>query len=151
MMARAKMATGVHLVRRFAGSLCGTAPGVADELWAESWLNAAEQALWRRLPNHDRRHSIGVARRFNSSVTERDLMAGALLHDVGKIDSGLSVFGRVAATVVGARTERFRRYLDHEQIGAEMLASARSSERTVELVAGRGPHAALLRECDDGR
>jgi len=151
MAARDKMASVAHLVRRFAGSLSGAAPAVADELWAESWMSAPERALWCQMANHDRRHSIGVARRFNSSIDERDLMVGALLHDVGKIDSGLSVFGRVAATIVGARTKRFGRYLDHEQIGAEMLASVGSSERTIELVAGRGPYAALLRECDDAR
>ncbi len=151
MAVRDKIAIAAHLARRFAGSLSGAAPAVADELWAESWMSVPERGLWRQMANHDRRHSIGVARRFNSSIDERDLMVGALLHDVGKIDSGLSVFGRVAATVVGGRTQRFRSYLDHEQIGAEMLASVGSSERTIELVAGRGPHAALLDECDDAR
>ena len=51
-------------------------------------------------------------------------MAGALLHDVGKVQSGLGTWGRVAATVVGPRTRRFRQYHDHEQIGASMAAQA---------------------------
>ena len=49
----------------------------------------------------------------------RPQMAGALLHDVGKVQSGLGTWGRVAATIVGPRTRRFRQYHDHEQIGAD--------------------------------
>ncbi len=75
-------------------------------------------------------------------------MAGALLHDIGKLDSGLGTFGRVVATVVGPRTDRFRRYHDHERIGADLLAAAGSSAATLELVQGRGRAAAALAEAD---
>ena len=98
----------------------------------------------------DRRHAITVARRFEASGQwSRDEIAGALLHDVGKIDSGLGTFGRVVATIVGPRTARFRRYHDHEEIGADMLAVTGSSEATVDLVRGRGPAAAALLVADD--
>ena len=75
----------------------------------------------------------------------RDEMAGALLHDIGKLDSDLGTAGRVVATVVGPRTARFRRYHDHERIGADMLKVAGSSPVTVDLVgrarsgSGRSP------------
>jgi putative nucleotidyltransferase with HDIG domain len=100
----------------------------------------------------DRRHSIQVARRFEASGEwSREEVAGALLHDIGKAECGLGTFGRVVATVVGPRTERFRRYHDHEQIGADMLASAGASPVTVELVRGGGsaPAAQALRAADD--
>jgi hypothetical protein len=98
----------------------------------------------------DRRHSILVARRFESSGSwSRDEMAGALLHDVGKLDSGLGALGRVIATIVGPRTTRFRRYHDHETIGADLLAQAGSTEMTVELVRGRGRAAPALVEADN--
>ncbi len=148
---RADLVRVSHLARRFVGSLSPAAPPVRDELWAESWMIPAEVALWRKMANHDRRHSIAVARRFNASVDDRELMAGALLHDVGKVDSALSVPGRVTATLVGARTDRFSRYLDHERIGAEMLSEAGSAVSTIELVAGRGRYATVLRDCDDAR
>lgn len=148
---RADLARASHLARRFAGSLSPAAPPVRDELWAESWMMPTELVLWRKMPNHDRRHSIAVARRFNASVCDRELMAGALLHDVGKIDSALSVPGRVIATLIGARTDRFSRYLDHERIGAEMVSEAGSAAATIELVSGRGRYATLLRDCDDAR
>jgi hypothetical protein len=76
-------------------------------------------------------------------------MAGALLHDVGKLESGLGTFARVAATIVGPRTDRFRRYQDHERVGADLLAAAGSSEATIEVVLGRGPAATALAEADN--
>jgi putative nucleotidyltransferase with HDIG domain len=120
-----------------------------DTAWAESQLLAGELQLWRRLGAPDRRHAIAVARRFESMATwTRDEMAGALLHDIGKLDSVLGTTGRVVATIVGPRTARFRRYHDHERIGAEMLVDAGSSPVTVDLVRGNGRAAAALADAD---
>jgi hypothetical protein len=140
-----------HLVRRFAGSLSRQSPSPADEEWAESWLLPRESSLWRRMPNVDRRHAIDVARRFlvlRDGAT-RDEMAGALLHDVGKVESRLGTWGRVVATVVGPRTRRFRTYHDHEAIGARWLEDAGSPSATVEVVLRRGPAASDLETADD--
>jgi hypothetical protein len=64
-------------------------------------------------------------------------LAAALLHDIGKIDAHLSVFGRVAATMAGLSMSReaaadwsrgrgFRRriglYLRHPEVGADRIA-----------------------------
>jgi hypothetical protein len=138
-----------HLVRRFLSSLSSRPLDPADTAWAESFLLESEAQLWRRFDPPDRRHAIAVARRFASKATwTRDEMAGALLHDIGKLDSGLGTAARVVATVVGPRTERFRRYHDHEQIGADMLIAAGSSSVTIELVRGRGRAAAALADAD---
>jgi hypothetical protein len=93
--------------------------------------------LWRQLSNVDRRHAILVARRYAALRPDaaRAEMAGALLHDIGKLDAGLGTWMRVAATVVGPRTDRFRRYHDHEHIGAAMLVEAGSDPLTVAMVA----------------
>ena len=92
------------------------------------------------MANQDRRHSVEVARRFHAAAAGRDgaEMAGALLHDVGKVEAGLGTFGRVAATIVGPRTDRFRRYHDHEAIGAGLAAAAGADPVTVALIEGRG-------------
>jgi hypothetical protein len=128
-----------HLARRFVGSLSRRPPPPSDEAWAVTWLTAAEANLWRQMSAPDRRHAIDVARRFAARApgAERPAMAGALLHDVGKLDSGLGTFGRVAATLVPRRWARGRvaRYHDHERIGAEMLVAAGSDPLTVALVA----------------
>ena len=139
-----------HLVGRFFGSLPPTPPSVADELWADAHLLAGERRLWTRLSNQDRRHSVGVARRFAEMRPDasRAEIAGALLHDIGKIECRLGTFGRVTATLVGPRTERFRAYRDHEQIGSDMLDAVGSDPATVELVAEVGPAYRQLKVCD---
>jgi hypothetical protein len=139
-----------HLGARFVTSLPPAPPRVEDELWVDDVLSPAERRLWVQLSNQDRRHSIGVARRFADRRVDatRDEIAGALLHDIGKVTCGLGTFGRVAATLAGPRTEAFRRYHDHEPIGAEMVAAAGSPPVTVDLVAGRGECADVLRSVD---
>ena len=139
-----------HLARRLVSSLSSRAPDPAEAAWAESQLLEGELQLWRRLSVADRRHAISVARRFDSMGSwTRDEIAGALLHDIGKLDSDLGTASRVVATVVGPRTARFRRYHDHERIGAEMLAGHGSSTSTVELVGGHGRASAALHAADD--
>jgi putative nucleotidyltransferase with HDIG domain len=138
-----------HLARRWVTSLSRREPADVDTAWAESHLLDGELQLWRRLGAPDRRHAIVVARRFASMATwTRDEIAGALLHDIGKLDSQLGTTGRVVATVVGPRTARFRSYHDHERIGAEMLVVAGSSPVTVDLVRGHGRAAAALAGAD---
>jgi len=79
----------------------------------------------------------------------REEMAGALLHDIGKLESGLGTWMRVAATVVGPHTERFRMYHDHEEIGADMLTTAGSAEVTVDLLRGNGRASSALMAADN--
>jgi hypothetical protein len=145
------MTSPLHLAKRFAGSLSRRPPDPADEQWAKGWLAPWEIALWRRMPNADRRHAIQVTRRFAQlrSDATRAEMAGALLHDVGKLEAGLGTVGRVVATLVGPRTATFRTYHDHEAIGARWLQQQGSSAETVDMVLRRGPAAAHLRQADD--
>ena len=97
----------------------------------------------------DRRHAVGVAERVERALgheATRPVLAAALLHDVGKIESGLGTYGRVVATlsakVAGAemattwRKQRgFARkvglYLQHDQIGGDLLELAGSDPLTV--------------------
>lgn len=139
-----------HLAARFFTSLSSRPPEPAEEVWAESMLLPGEIALWRQMSNQDRRHSAKVARRFVAARpgADRAEIAGALLHDVGKIECRLGTWGRVVASVVGGRTERFRVYQDHERIGSVLAEQAGSDPTTVELIAERGPAYAALRESD---
>jgi hypothetical protein len=141
----------VHLARRFVTSLSRRPPGPADEAWAEGWLLPGEVDLWRRRAAQDRRHAIVVARRFvtRRRHADRAEVSGALLHDVGKVDAGLGTLGRVVATLVGPRTDRFRAYHDHEAIGARMAAAAGADPVTVSLIEGHGPAASDLARADE--
>jgi hypothetical protein len=140
-----------HLVRRFVGSLRPGGPSATDDAWAVARMTPGEIGLWRRMSGADRRHAVGVARRVDadagpSSPADRPVLAAALLHDVGKIDSGLGPVRRAAATVAAmvwgydaARAWRRRRgpvgrvgrYLCHDDIGAELLAAAGSDALTI--------------------
>jgi hypothetical protein len=139
-----------HLAARFFGSLSSRPPEPAEDAWAESQLLAGEVELWKQMTNQDRRHSAKVARRFVEARPEanRAEIAGALLHDVGKIECGLGTWGRVVASIVGGRTERFRLYHDHEQIGARLAEAAGSEPATVELIDEQGEAYPILKSCD---
>jgi hypothetical protein len=139
-----------HLIARFLWSLSAKPPTPEDDAWAESQLLLGEVALWQRMPDVDRSHSVKVARRFVGArpTATRAEVAGALLHDVGKIECRLGVWGRVAATIVGGRTERFRAYRDHERIGSELAERAGSEPATVDLIAERGPAYETLHAVD---
>ena len=139
-----------HLAARFFGSLSSRPPEPEDEEWAQSQLLPGERELWQRMSNQDRRHSATVARRFEAARPQatRAEIAGALLHDVGKIECGLGTWGRVAATVVGRRGRRFTLYHDHEQIGADLASAAGSDPATVDMIAERGPAFATMHACD---
>jgi hypothetical protein len=145
-----------HLAARFAGSLWPGAPSIAGEAWASHWLSPGEEALWAQQSNQDRRHAIGVAHDVASALGDRDgagvasvVLTAALLHDVGKISSGLGTFSRVGATLVAAALRRERvaawagstavsssslavwraragRYVSHDALGAALLAEAGS-------------------------
>ncbi len=132
-----------HLAARFARSLSPAGPPAADERWAREWLLPGERELWDRLPGPDRRHAVGVARdaleRLGAEPPGRAVVAAALLHDVGKLESGLGTLGRVAVTlaamlagrerIVSGRgrspwSVRARAYLTHDRIGGELLRAA---------------------------
>ena len=127
-----------HLVSRFFGAISGAQPPLEDLTEVESLLLDGELLFWRKLPTMDQRHSIAVLRRFLSlrpSATRPEMRA-ALLHDIGKLQSNLGVLGRVVATLIGPRGERFTAYHDHERIGSEMLQNINSDLVTIRLVAG---------------
>ena len=142
------MAHPGHLIRRFFGSLVPGGPRAADTEWAMAQLTMGEQDLWRRMSGADRRHAAGVARRVDAAfdgTAERPVLAAALLHDVGKVESGLGTYGRVVATLSAAvaghdqaeawsQTRGFTRrvglYLLHPQLGGDLLELAGSDPLT---------------------
>ena len=131
----------LHLIRRFVLSIWPGGPGLDDEAWARASLLSGEVVLWAKMSGPDRRHAVAVARRVERALggAGRPILAAALLHDVGKIVSGLSVPTRVVATIfglVGGRrvwsgNGRIACYLRHPEIGAQILAEAGSDTVTV--------------------
>ncbi|MCZ7526024.1 MAG: HD domain-containing protein [Acidimicrobiia bacterium] len=145
-----------HLARRFVGALWPGRPRAVDEEWVARVLLPGELALWRRMPRHDRRHSIRVARAVQAALAgtvhdeDSRWLAAALLHDVGKLDAGLGVYGRVVATLAGGAaghemadawsarrgfTRRVGLYLRHGELGADMIRLAGGREEAARWAA----------------
>ncbi len=134
-----------HYVRRFFTSLSRRPPAPADERWAESLVSPGEWQLFRRLSNTDRRHLIHSARMVEDHQPPVDAIwvHAALMHDVGKFDARLGVFGRSAATVIATVSGpnrmaawasrpgwrgRIGRYQRHGEIGAAEIRAVGGAE-----------------------
>ena len=140
-----------HLAGRFFGALWPGGPRAEDEEWARRWLVDGEQRLWARMSGPDRRHAVGVARDTLRLLEAgppvgREVVASALLHDVGKVEAALGTVGRALVTAVamvvgrgrlvsgaggGGWRRRARHYLAHDRIGAGLLEAAGSDPLTV--------------------
>ena len=142
------MASLGHLASRFFGSLLPIGPRPPDADWALGHLNGGERAIWARMSRADRRHAAGVARRVSVALGDlatTEVVAAALLHDCGKVVSGLGTPARVVATVAAAVRGREKAeawaegrgvprrvglYLRHPQLGADLLTAAGSHPLT---------------------
>lgn len=138
-----------HLIKRFFGSLSPSPLSDVDSAWVTEILSSREYRLWCTQMVVDQQHGCEIARRFVAirPQASRDEIAGALLHDVGKIDAGLGTVARVVATVLPLPTPRFVAYRHHQDRGAQMLKTIGSSEITVALVAGHPDSDALRDLC----
>ncbi len=152
------MTSAVHLAKRFFGALSRSPIGESQIELVQTTLLDSEFALWSAMMPMDKKHSIKVMSRFMQIYPQATAaqVRASLLHDVGKLESNLSVFARVLATIVGERGSRFAKYHAHEKIGAQMLRQAGSDEETWQLVAGEVSDSpqlrtvlAALRQADD--
>lgn len=144
-----------HLARRLYGTWRAR-PLDEDELaWVRHRLRPVEFDLWTAMDWRDQRHALTVAQRFleaPSTTAGADLaVVAALLHDVGKSVAPLSTKERVLVALVGARTDRQRRYRQHEAIGLDMCRHAGTDPIVLDLLAGIGERDVLaaLRRADD--
>jgi hypothetical protein len=142
----------IHLIKRYVWALSAKKPSSSDCVEVGRVLGNELFGLWMTMPIHDQAHSIVVWRRYlqlrpSASQSEE---AAVLLHDIGKIKSGLGIHARVCATILGPRTKRWRMYSEHEVIGAAMLETLNADPLTVEIVRGEGqPEVqAALRQAD---
>lgn len=139
-----------HLVRRFVTTLRGRSPEQVDERWVRSLLVPREIELWERMTATDRAHGVEVARRTAESIDTPEVLAAALLHDVGKVEADAGIVSRVLATLVDPFVSETRasgwaqrtgpvgtlgRLLCYPQIGARLLADVGSARLVVQWAA----------------
>ena len=145
-----------HLSGRFVRALWPGPPRADDVAWVETVLTPDGYVIFRRQPHHDQRHAIGVAREVQSRLADTPYaddprwLSAALLHDIGKLDSRLGVYGRVVATVSGAAvgrehaaawsestgfTRRVGLYLRHAELGADRIRLAEGPDEAAQWAA----------------
>jgi len=163
-----------HLAGRFFGALSPAGPSPEDEEWALGSLLDGERLLWRRMSGPDQRHAVGVARDtvrlLGPDEPPPEVVAAALLHDVGKVESSLGTFARVGVTLTALGVGRARllrwagsapppglssyrgrvgMYLTHDHLGAQLLEQAGSRALTISWA--REHHLEPARWTVDGR
>ena len=142
----------------------------AEEALVERVLPSPAGALFREMPVADRRHGLDVAKRLLAAGhDDRDLLAAALLHDVGK-GHRLRLWHRVAGVLLESFAPRalrrlasadphswrhpFHIYLHHGAISAEMAVNAGCEPRAGAFIRGQpdatdAPLLAALEAADD--
>ena len=137
-----------HLVRRFIGSFRSRELTAEQVDWVRTQLTPPEFELFGRMTPNDQAHSVEVAEAVAASAPPDSpdpawVPAAALLHDVGKVDSGATTFERVAATVIEpwapaqltrrmaggpGPVGRVGKHITYPEVGASMLATLGSHE-----------------------
>lgn len=114
-------------------------------------LTSAEQELFLQLPVADQSHSLRVwSTLARTGLQDADLLAAALLHDIGKLRYPLPLWERVIIVLarklfpgwverVGSGSangwrKAFAVSVQHPQWGSDMLAAVGSKPKTIEIV-----------------
>jgi hypothetical protein len=144
------LARFLYRSRQFRLAFFGPWPPESDEALSP-YLSPSLIAIFRRMKPSEQAHSYAVLERLKTSgYTDPNLLAAALLHDVGKTVSPLSVWDRVLV-VLGRHffPRTVKRWKDgephglerpfvvaalHADWGAELASVAGASARTVDLV-----------------
>jgi len=135
--------------RQFWNALFGPRKHLTSELLL--YLTPSQQQLFQRMQPSEQAHAFQLLKSLETAgQVQPDLLAAALLHDVGKTLHPLSIFDRVII-VLGKRLfpRRVMRWAEgapkglclpfvvaehHAQWGAELAADAGATPLTVELI-----------------
>jgi hypothetical protein len=135
--------------RQFWNALFGPRKHLKSE--SLSYLSPSQQQLFRRMQSSEQAHAFQLLKSLETAgQVQPDLLAAALLHDVGKILHPMTVFDRVIVVLGKRLFPRWaRRWAEsapkglrlpfvvaenHAQWGAELAAGAGATPLTVELI-----------------
>ncbi len=150
-MKRQGYRTAVYRVRQFVSALRASRLSTQERTFVNQYLSPAQQVLFERMSVQDQSHAVAVARAlYQQGWRDVALLQAALLHDIGKADSGLSLWHRVLIVLLhaiwpagltwlaqedGGWRRPFYRHVHHPQIGARLAAEAGSSPSVVTFIA----------------
>ncbi|GHG02414.1 phosphohydrolase [Deinococcus piscis] len=137
-----------------------------DDCWALARLTPAEGRLYLRMDARDREHAVRVAQALLAACLEEDsppsseLLAGAILHDCGKLVWPYRVWERVGAGLLPYRIAAWVPWMpaqvraQHAEWGALLVRREGGRARVSELVAAHhhpagDPEAAWIHRLDD--
>ena len=88
--------------------------------------------LYWNMSKADRQHSYEVFKRTKKNSNDRDLLLLSLLHDIGKSKIHAGVIFRVLSDVGLINNNKSKKYLDHENIGLELLKEHNISQGIID-------------------
>ena len=88
--------------------------------------------LYWNMSKADRQHSYEVFKRTKKNSNDRDLLLLSLLHDIGKSKIHAGVIFRVLSDVGLISNNKSKKYLDHENIGLELLKEHNISQGIID-------------------
>ncbi len=136
-----------HLVRRFLTSVRPRPLTDEDRAFVATTLRPEEWSCWERLGPADRAESVATGRAAAAGLgpnADPAYIAAALLHDVGKADTGFGVVRRVGATVMATMAGPGRArawpgalggYVNHDELGSARLRAAGARTEAVSWAA----------------
>ena len=135
-----------------------------EDVWASGWLLLSEWRLYLAMDPRDRAHAVRVAQALLRAYPSArgELVAAALLHEVGKAGRVYRVWERVLVGLVPlglipwgplGRWQPLRLRLQHPALGAAAILAAGGRSAVARLVAahhhpGLDPEAELLYRFD---
>ncbi|NBD35115.1 MAG: HD domain-containing protein, partial [Chloroflexi bacterium] len=115
-----------------------------DHAYVGAYLSPALHTLFERMPRAEQLHGIDIARQLEAQGHhDPDLIAAALLHDVGKIVAPPRLWERVIVVLVEHAAPTFAAFCPlrgfvtrrrHPQWGANLAARAGAFPRTIDLI-----------------
>lgn len=116
-----------HLFRRFFDVAVARPLTASERAAVSGWLSGETSAVFFAQGDADQRHGYQAALTvLDNGVEDRDVLASALLHDVGKRHARLGIVGRSLASVMILAGlplgERMTAYRDHGLLAARELA-----------------------------
>ncbi|MDI6619137.1 MAG: HDIG domain-containing protein [Clostridiales bacterium] len=112
------------------------------------YLNKKEYDLFMKLPPYERAHALNTAftvQGFGDIDNKEIIVKAALLHDIGKVGSGIGIFGKSILVLtdkffpdfshkLSQKIDMFKIYYKHPEIGAKLLESIGTDKKVILLV-----------------